>query len=146
MCRGATERAARALELLVQASAGSSGYLYLVRGGELQLAAPAYGDEPGSHLREKATRAVASISGEQTLVDDDADREPASSITPSSIPTSERCIVLCSHRGQAPVVIGAAVILAGSMPLATPDPRTVEEIAQKLADAGDVKVDRSTSG
>jgi tetratricopeptide (TPR) repeat protein len=45
-CRGPMERAARSLDLLIEAAAGAAGYLYLLHDRALVLVAPLYGEDP----------------------------------------------------------------------------------------------------
>src|SRR6185436_4407051 len=50
LCRGPSERAARALKLLLQHSASTEGFLYVHRGDDLCLAAAIPDDEPSDEL------------------------------------------------------------------------------------------------
>jgi len=125
-CRGAGERAQRALQLLVDASRATSGYLYLLRGDSLELVAPIWGDEPPSQL----ARALASSL-----------RSPAEPATVAELPSStefrgSKSIVLAPSSDARP--IGGALVIGGALPLVDPDPALVVEVARALFEAGDV--------
>ncbi len=49
-CRNADERAARALHIIVEQSAGTSGHLYVARNGKLRLTATLEADEPSDEV------------------------------------------------------------------------------------------------
>jgi tetratricopeptide (TPR) repeat protein len=142
-CRGNEERVERALDVLVQASLGVSGYLYLLQGETLTLAAPRFGAEPPADVPPVLWQAI-----------DDA--EPVSRQLVSEATTleldgpqplewgggSQRWIpvVLTVGRAGRRRVVGAAAILAGELPLQRPDPGVVAAVARGLYEAGDATV------
>ncbi len=135
-CRGSAERAARALELLVLATSGVSGYLYLVHERGLDLVAPAYGDEPPAAI-DKAIR--------QLVADGVADDVPTVLGAREQVEASEakwRPLLLRLTLLDRSTVVGAAAVVEGALPLENPDPRLIDEIARLLYQAGDV----STAG
>ncbi len=131
-CRGGSERAARALELLALASSAASGYLYLVHEGGIELAAPAYGDEPPPSI----DRAIRSL-----IVDGTAEDAPTMLGERDEGRPSEakwRPLLLRLALPDRTLVVGAVGLLEGAIPLEAPDPRLVDELARLLYQAGDV--------
>jgi len=123
-CRGDAERAARALQLLVEDSQAIAGYLYLRRGDALELVAPTFGDEPPTALRQDLDRVVASCrAGEEATI--------AGS-------TRWRSVVLAFELDDQTVVVGAAALVSGAVPIHNPDAGIVASIARELFEAGDV--------
>ena len=136
-CRGSSERATRALQLVVNEARGASGYLYLRNEGQLVLAAPAWGDEPPTELVRALARAARSPDELATVADVPRD-DGAGKLAWKPIP-------LVLRIADAPYVIGAIAVLAGAMPLVDPPATLLEEIARELFEAGDVTHTRTTS-
>jgi hypothetical protein len=133
-CRGAGERATRALRLIVEEARGASGYLFLMHQGELVLAAPTVGVEPPPEL---ALALAAAIDRESSTVVD----RPSS--VREAVPPGWKPIVLSlelTHGGAR--VVGAAAVMPGAVPLADLSPELIAEIARELYDAGDVSAAR----
>jgi tetratricopeptide (TPR) repeat protein len=124
-CRGRDERAARALEILVDASAASSGFLYLLHGGRLELVAPMHGDEPPERLVAHLIGA-ASVGSTEDPVDLAWRPEDSSG-------------ELLWHRIRlevAGVHVGAALV-AGRADSHAPNQHLVDRVARELFEAGD---------
>jgi len=113
-CRGPSERAARALEVLVQSTSAESGYLFIQREARLIVVAPSTGETPSAEIREAAAD---SARGEVRLLG-------VGSAHPLRVnaATSD--------------VVGSAVLIAGAVELRDPDPLLLQVIAQALVDPG----------
>jgi tetratricopeptide (TPR) repeat protein len=123
-CHGPAARGERALELLVLASSGKIGYLFVVQEREPVLAAPAYSDPPPDIFRE--VRQLLEDNPEETssaIVELGA-REWHLSVLTATIGARER-------------VVGALAIQAGAIRFRAPDPRIVQQLARELYEAGD---------
>lgn len=133
-CRGSAERSTKALELIVQASGASHGWLYLRTPEGLRLAAPLGGDEPPTQVNDAISRAVQEAVSEDdaTIADDDA------SLDGRHGHMTWRPLVLQLQLGGRLVPIGAVALVHGEGGLLDPDARGIEEIARRLYEAGDV--------
>ncbi len=119
-CRGPTERAARALELLVEASGSAAGYLYLAeQDGSYSLAAPAHGEEP--------SEAVGSLLF--TLIHEATDSQSRSD--------SALGLRLSLAREGGSLLAGVAILVGARRDRAVPS-SLVAQITRALHDAGDV--------
>ncbi len=137
-CRGPAERATRALELLLQASSATSGFLYLVTQEGLAVAAPQYGAKPD----EKMTQNV------ETFITDsiDASRTLAQGSTLETAASGQWQPILIELRvGANTGIVGVAVAIQGVLPLQAPEQDFIERIAQALFEAGDVATVDDTS-
>ncbi len=137
-CRGGAERATRALELVIEQTRGASGYLYLRRGDQVVLAAPAWGDEPPAAIAREVAR-LALEGSEAATVRDVPHRAEVDEPHWKPVP-------LVLRDRSPPHVIGAVAVVAGAMELADPDGDLVAAIARALFDAGDVTTTRAAIG
>jgi tetratricopeptide (TPR) repeat protein len=135
-CRGPLERAARSLELLVEASAGHAGYLYLYQEGELRLLAPTYGEEPPD--------AVVKVLGR---VLNEVERAPAGAVIevpwqPDAVPGDVTWVrvLLSVVRGGRRLPIGIVAIVCDPKRVKVPRTPLVGQIAAELYQAGDVSL------
>jgi tetratricopeptide (TPR) repeat protein len=138
-CTSPAERASRAVELLLSATSGSQGYLYLCREGELGLAFATTDAEPPAELHGLLERAL-----------ETADDEGATVVQPGkgagdAEPLAWMPVVLAIHdeadsgsRPRRREIVGAAAILQGAIPLEPPAPSLVEAIAAELREDEDV--------
>jgi len=133
-CRGPIERAARSLELLIEASGGAAGYLYLYQGGELHLLAPTYGEEPPELL----VNALARIASEVESVHAAATMELG--WQPDAVPGDVTWVraLLCVVRGGPRVAIGAVAIVCDATKATVPPRALLDQVAAELYQAGDV--------
>jgi len=129
-CRGSSERATRALALIINESRAGSGFLFLRSAGQLVLAAPAWGQEPPFGLADAVSRALQSPDDPVTVIDirqageiDKLDWKP---------------VPLALRVGDRTVIVGGAAVIAGALKLKDPDPSLLAEIARELFEAGDV--------
>jgi hypothetical protein len=135
-CRGAAERAARALEVLVAASSAAHGFLYLFRdGGAFELAAPLYGDEPPDELalgvHQRMEDVGHTVSDEMTEVDGGSPDQSLERLR-------WRPVALRVSTGGRWVSVGIAALVRGALPLEVPPNALTEQIARELYEAGDV--------
>jgi hypothetical protein len=121
------ERARRALELLIEASHGASGYLFYVRDdGALELVASSDGSLPSE-------RAVAAL--RRGL---DPDDTPTVADAAALDPGCAR-VVLHVCRGDRERAVGAA-LLSGAEPLRCVDRSLLDRIASEIYEIGDVSI------
>jgi tetratricopeptide (TPR) repeat protein len=131
-CRGPLERAARSLDILVEASAGSVGYIYLYQGGALHLLAPTYGEEPPDVLVAALTRVV-----------EDATSPIAATMDvrwqPDIVPGDVTWVHarLSVQRDGRELAIGVVGIACDAMKARLPPPTLIEQVAKELYEAGD---------
>jgi tetratricopeptide (TPR) repeat protein len=119
-CRGPVERATLALEIAVEATRASRGFLFLADGGNLELAAPRYGAEPPHGV-------VAEL--ERSLERQDQGEE----VTGAAFDGWRR-IVLRSSRG---VAVGALALLDAVAP-GPGDAHLFSLLAEELAAANEL--------
>jgi hypothetical protein len=133
-CRGAGERAARALEVLVDGAGCTLGYLYLVQGAVLELAAPAFGEEQQdgfvSGLRD-AVFPAGLVEGRG-----DAPWQPAGV---SGEASWERALLVVQQDGVQRTV-GVVAVIGPRSVVRAPSAELVEHVARELYAAGDVTV------
>jgi hypothetical protein len=142
-CRGRLERAERALELLLRASGGSEGYLYLVReDGALELCAPQGGEEPARDRLGELERSIRRVEEGSSA----SSEEPAEGAEPETYPPSgwaeeppagPLALVLSMRVGNRPRAVGGALI-DGAASLRRPAPALLEQIGIAFWEAGDV--------
>jgi tetratricopeptide (TPR) repeat protein len=137
-CEGRAERAARALELLQDATSGAAGYLYRLDSGALTLAASTAPAEPPVAWIALLQRAVETFDEDGATVVK-APRAPAGSLGATSwIPivfsVREGPVVTVSGATRARrTVVGAAAIVEGAIPLEPPDDAMLDALARELA-------------
>jgi len=134
-CRGQLERAARALELIVQATSAESGFLFLVTDDALALAAPLHGDEPPEKLRSLLANFSQSIQGELTIGAHSA--SSLSGVTVADPLSSTYEMVPIVLDGSERALVGVAAVRAGAVSLTKPSPQLLASIARALYQAGD---------
>jgi len=134
-CRGAAERAQRALQLVVNEARGTSGYLYLRSDGGFTLAAPSWGDEPPAGLVRSLRQALGGVTGDEAVTSIDVRRDDEL--------LDWKPIVLVMPLAGARLVIGGVAVIGGAMRLVDPPAKLLEEIARGLFDAGDVTYTRT---
>jgi tetratricopeptide (TPR) repeat protein len=132
-CRGPLERAARSLELVVEASAGAMGYIYLYTDGELQLLAPTYGEEPPDMLVRALTAVVLDPSSNHVAATMNVPWQPE--VVPGDV-TWVRA-VLSVIRDNKRLAIGVVAIVGDAMKARLPPVDLVDQIARELYQAGD---------
>lgn len=123
-CHGPAARSERALELLVLASSGKTGYLFVVQDREPVLAAPAYSDPPPDITKEIR----------QLLSDNPSE---ASSAIIELNARDWHLSLLTAVIGARERVVGALAIQAGAIRFRAPDTRIVAQLARELYQAGD---------
>jgi tRNA A-37 threonylcarbamoyl transferase component Bud32/tetratricopeptide (TPR) repeat protein len=136
-CETAIARSERALEALVDAAGAQQGYLYLLRGEDFELVAPAEGAEPppevSSSLHDRLQAALATSDDFTTL----------------ALRKSHgwRTVLLHAERASGTrIVVGAAVLFASddaeapaaAAALRMPPASVRDAIGQRLYDEGDV--------
>ena len=139
-CRGPHERAARALELLLDAAQSKSGYLYLLYRGSLELMAPAYGEEPHDALA-LAVAAAFRAPPEELLSRVAVPRK-------SGVAASEvgyKLFFLTIRHGQGHKTVGVVAVLDGGE-RAQPTRAFLTQIAGELYEAGDVTTGQASNG
>jgi tetratricopeptide (TPR) repeat protein len=131
-CRGPLERAARSLDILVEASAGALGYIYLYQGGALHLLAPTYGEEPPDVLVRALTEVVekpdSPIAAPMSV-----DWQP--DVVPGDV-TWVRA-VLSVERGGRKLAIGVVGVVCDAMKARLPPTGLIDQVAKELYEAGD---------
>jgi tetratricopeptide (TPR) repeat protein len=132
-CRGPLERAAKSLELMVEASAGSMGYIYLHQNGELHLLAPTYGEEPPDVLVSALTRVVLDAESSHVAATMNVAWQPDA--VPGDV-TWARAILSVTRDGHR-VAIGIVAIVGDAMKARLPPIALVDQIARELYHAGD---------
>jgi hypothetical protein len=143
-CRGAAERAGRALEVIVDASRGTASgraWLYLVRDGALNLVAPLFGEEPPDDVVD----ALNALGDEHDAPDPFAPMkiDPAFCRVLLTIPRAARgsesrsasASTTDSKRGGR-LLVGIALLTAEQA--RAPSTRLLEQLALELYEAGDV--------
>ncbi len=133
-CRGPGERAARALEVLVDAAGAATGYLYLLREGTLDLVAPAYGEEPPDALVEKLREVIESESRHLGATRIELPWQPDA--VPGGV--AWYAAVLLVRRGDSRRVVGAVALIGSAASARPPSRLVVEQVARELYEAGDV--------
>ena len=133
-CRGPSERAARALELILQATEAQSGFLFLAKGNELVLVAPLHGDQPPDRLAVLLAARVGSLSGKEVTLT----TGPAESMIEATIadPLDYEPVPIVLENAEK-TVVGVAAVRAGAVSLTKPSPRLLAALARALYDAGD---------
>jgi hypothetical protein len=131
-CRGASERAERALSLLVEAANAERGYLYLLRHDDvLELEAPRVGREPPLEVAERLAMLVeGAFRGEQVTIPDSFN-----SIGTES-PSRFEAALLRARRPGRVWVVGAAALVGDRV--RPPPEDLVGALATELYEAGDV--------
>jgi len=135
-CRGSSERATRALQLVVSEMRAAAGYLFLRHQGKLVLAAPTFGEEPPPELVKAVARSVNAPDEIATVVE--LRRGDLEKLEWKSVP-------LTLQVGELRVVIGGIAAIAGAVALKDANPKLLEEIARELYEAGDVTHTRTMS-
>jgi len=128
-CRGDAERAARALQLVVDETRGASGYLYLCKRNDLVLAAPAWGDDPPPAIARSIARSVLGAEEVSTVVE--VQRRDSTAVQWKSVP------LWLARGSERPRIVGAVAVIAGAMRLVDPDPDLVHAIARELVASTD---------
>jgi hypothetical protein len=119
--------------MLVSASSGSCGWLYLLRDGQLELRAPLSG-------REASDEHVLSL---EAAIDETRQVAPgtASTVMLRTVAfdaTRIRVVVLAEPHETEVAIVGGAIIEGSALELVAPDERLVEQLARELLEAGDV--------
>ncbi len=133
-CRGPAERAARALEIIVDAAGASAGYLYFVHAGALELVAPAYGEEPPEEV----------VSSLRALFDEGRAEPPGERAEIAWQPDAVRGkaawfrAALRVERPGGSKAFGAVAVVGAASHARPPPPKLLERIAIELHDAGDM--------
>ncbi len=133
--RGTDERAERALEILLAATRGASGFLFLIRRGRLDLAAPTRGDEPPAELRTHVEKLAAC----------DADRESTLLPAPPAGSGPWHAVPLRVDTDGGAALVAVAAIAEGDRPLVAPLEEVAKRVARALYDEGDVVTTPSTA-
>lgn len=136
-CRGPSERAARALDLLIVGTAGAGGYLYLMRDGALSLVAPIHGEEPPDALAVSLRQMFRDARHGESYP---PPSEPPSPMEGDEASAPHRRILLMIERNGRRTAVGAAAIFGGASTGTSPSARLVHQVAHELHDAGDVSV------
>ncbi|HYV45170.1 MAG TPA: protein kinase [Myxococcaceae bacterium] len=124
--RGTAQRLERALEVLVWEAAGARGFLYLVRDGQLALAAPFHGDEPATEICEELGRRATEV--------------PVAEVGALELPGGKGQwlpVLMPVQRDGAPRVVAAAAIIKGALPLRPVPELLLSQLAEELWQAGD---------
>jgi tetratricopeptide (TPR) repeat protein len=129
-CRGGAERAARALELLTWEAGGSTGYLYLMRGSHLVLAAPTQGEEPPDAVTRGLKGLVEAWCGDGQVT-----LPPLLPATPGE--ARWHPVLLVAPHGDGEAVVGAAALAEGALEYREVAPALLEDLARVLWQAGD---------
>jgi tetratricopeptide (TPR) repeat protein len=144
-CRGRLERAARALELLVEASGGLTGYIYLYQEGQLQLLAPTYGEEPPDTFVRALSEAIAKREADHPAQTMEAAWKP------DAIPGDTTWVraLLTVSRGDQRLPLGIVAIVCDRAEARLPPTTLIDRVSEELYQAGDISFgsgDISTSG
>ncbi|HSD88780.1 MAG TPA: protein kinase [Kofleriaceae bacterium] len=130
-CRGPSERGSRLLEILLRASGGTAGYLYLIRGTELVLCAPAGTDAPTTVANAVKAVLDAMVVGSRP---DPAEGPDTVVATPTQWHVGT---LVTQFEGEArPVAVFA--VRAGLPGYVPPDHSLLEDLGRELHLAGDV--------
>ena len=118
-CRGKQERCARVLEILLDHSAGDDGFLFLVAGDTVELAAQTSAAPPVPEVEDAIRRTVAAgtVEGSQTSASHDG--------------SEWRCVLLWRGDGEQRVV-GAAAIREGAAGFELPARDVLEQLARAV--------------
>jgi hypothetical protein len=151
-CRGAGNRLATALEMVVRATHAERGYLYLSeKEGGLRFAAPLVGHEPPDELQIELSATLDAFCREedvQTVIIDAAEPEGTATLleseqVPSEVhsgaPLSYSAVYLILPRAERLVAVGAVALIAGDRPLIAIAPTLLEEVARGIYEAADVQ-------
>lgn len=141
-CEGAAERAAKVLEMLLEATSGTEGYLYRFENGGLVMAAStAAAEPPGAWIALFLQRAAETLDEEGATVVQPPASSAAESVTwlPVVLAVREDGPAAVTGADARPkrVIVGAAAIVQGAIPLDTPDDALVEKLAHELRKADD---------
>jgi hypothetical protein len=135
--KNSAERVTRALGLLVSQMGGSSGYLFAVRGGELELLAPRHGAEPPEHVLDQVQRDIRVFKRRRRRGSAELESSQFTISIRTAVRPKEhdyRTILLSVDGDEA---LGAAAVLAGERP--TPMRESwVRQLARTLMEAGDL--------
>ncbi|MFW5924608.1 MAG: protein kinase domain-containing protein [Myxococcota bacterium] len=132
--RGPSERALRALDLLLDETAAASGFLFLADGSSLELVAPVGVSVPEGLLAALDQVCAAARAGTATSLP-----RTHQSLTESGAPGAWLPVVLALEGTSHPEIIGVAALIGGSLPLVSPDPALVRELARLLKRAPDAE-------
>lgn len=130
--RGPSERGLRALDLLLDETAAASGLLFLAEAGSLELVAPLDVSVPDGLLAELEQVCAAARAGTATSFP-----RTHRSLTESGAPGAWLPVVLTLEGTSHPRIIGVAALIGGSLPLVSPEPALVRELARVLRAAPD---------
>ena len=140
-CEGGIERAVKALELLLNATSGTEGYLFRFQNGALELMASTVSAEPPSEWIGLLQRAAHTLDEEgATVVQPPAKKGSPEAVTWLPVVLAvreERTVTIgAPGAGGAPrpkrTIVGAAAIVQGAIPLEPPDEAMVEALAREL--------------
>jgi hypothetical protein len=145
--RGRSERLQAAIELIVEHSGATAGYLYVLDTDGLRFVAPAVGIEPPEALRGEL---MSLLHGLQTGGRPDARRdlgdwlESSTTVMARSSPSADlratgyEIQFLLVRQDEDLVVVGAVALVPGDEPLQTIEFAFLEEVARGIHSAGDV--------
>ena len=140
-CEGGIERAVKALELLLNATSGTEGYLFRFQNGALELMASTVSAEPPSEWIGLLQRAAHTLDEEgATVVQPPAKKGSPEAMTwlPVVLAVREERTVTIGAPGAGAAsrpkrtIVGAAAIVQGAIPLEPPDEAMVEALAREL--------------
>jgi hypothetical protein len=134
------DRVTRALALVVSQMRAQSGYLFALRGDQLQLLAPQHGAEPPEHVVDQVQRDIRVFRHRRRLSSNELDPSQVSEALRTirtAVRPKERDYrtVLLSVDGGEP--LGAAVVLAGERPTVMRE-AWVRQLARSLVETGDL--------
>ena len=130
-CHGKSERATRALQLVVNELGGTAGVLYFHHQGQLEVAAVSRDVEPLPRLADALAKVVLSTDDVSTLAG-----EPLAS---DGVGGDWKPVALRLD-ARSPFLVGAVAVIAGAIPLVDPDPVLLDAIARAFVEAGDVSL------
>jgi hypothetical protein len=133
-CRGADERAARVLAILVEQTSAVYGYLYLVKESGLTLVAPAAGEEPPDAVTRELARRVSDVDHGSAEMVTHVDWHPGG----DGAAVDWKAVLLCMPIGGKQLAIGIAAVVEGALPLRSPPRAMLVRLARELYEAGDV--------
>ena len=140
-CAGPDQRAERALELLLEATGASDGFLYITTNDAgVRLAAPQHGDPPPPDVEEELTRVIADIAEDDPetalldlMVNSDEEEDDDSALSD----TGYRSVLLQTRVDGDVIVVGAAALNCANNPYGSFNYDFLDTIARGLYDSGD---------